>query len=451
MLPSSMKYEILTYGCQMNEADSGLMAAVLERAGWERAAAREDADLIVLNTCSVRERPEHKVYSLLGDLRRWKRSRRDAVLAVSGCMAQRASDDILTRAPHVDIVIGTRWFHRIAELAERALGGDRPIVELGLGEDPSTVRCSQTDAIVAAPLRAFVPIIRGCSNFCTYCVVPYVRGEETSRTPSEIEREVESLVSRGTREVTLLGQNVLAYGRDLPRPLTFDGLLSRLNTIEGLWRIRFTTCHPRDVSDELVEAIAELPRVCEHIHLPIQSGTDRLLREMSRGYTTEHYLKLVGQLRSRVTGIAITSDIMVGFPGETEQEFEDSLRLYERIQFDAAFTFAYSPRPGTAAATREDQVPRRSRLQRLARLIELQNGITVARNQREVGKEAEILVDGPAQRGEGLLAGRTRGNKQVVLLGEPQLVGSLVTVYLREAHLWGFRGETAPLPPAPVS
>lgn len=448
MPPSSMKYKILTYGCQMNEADSGLMAAILERAGWKQAAAREEADLIVLNTCSVRQRPEHKVYSLLGDLRRWKRSRPGALLAVSGCMAQRASDDILARAPHVDIVIGTRWFHRIAELADRALGGDRPIVELGLGEDPSKARCPEIDAIVAARLRAFVPIIRGCSNFCTYCVVPYVRGDETSRIPSEIEREVGSLVRRGTREVTLLGQNVLAYGRDLARPLTFDGLLSRLNSIEGLWRIRFTTCHPRDVSDELVEAMAELPRVCEHIHLPIQSGTDRLLREMNRGYTTEHYLGVVDGLRSRVAGIAITTDIMVGSPGETEQEFQDSLRLYERMQFDSAFTFAYSPRPGTAAAEREDQVPRRTRLERLARLIDLQNRITVARNQREIGEEAEILVDGPAQRGEGLLAGRTRGNKQVVFPGHHGLVGLLVTVRLREAHLWGFRGEVGGVPPA---
>jgi tRNA-2-methylthio-N6-dimethylallyladenosine synthase len=436
-----MKYAIVTYGCQMNSADSGLMAAVLDGSGWRPAESRDEADLIVLNTCSVRERPEHKAYSLLGELREWRRSRSAAVLAVSGCMAQRAGEHILARAPHVDIIIGTRHFHRIAELAARVSRGERPLVELGTDDDPSDWRCGAAAAVAAARLRAFVPVIRGCSNFCSYCIVPRVRGSEASRAAHDIEREIESLVSRGTREVTVLGQNVLAYGRDLPEGLTFAQLLERLEGIDGLWRIRFTTCHPRDVSDGVVRAIAGLSKVCEHIHLPIQAGTDRLLEEMNRGYTTEHYLDVVTQLRSRVPAIAISTDMMVGFPGETEEDFCRSLRLYERIRFDSAFTFAYSPRPGTAAAGRPDQVPRQTRLARLSRLIELQNQIAIEVNQRRVGEEVELLVDGTAHRGRGLLSGRTRTNKQTLFAGDTHLIGTLANVRLVKAHLWGFMGE----------
>jgi tRNA-2-methylthio-N6-dimethylallyladenosine synthase len=436
-----MKYSIITYGCQMNKADSDLMAALLDRRGWQPAETRDEANLVVLNTCSVRERPEHKVYSVLGELRRWKLSRPEAVLAVSGCMAQHAGEHILARAPHVDIVIGTHQFHHIAELAERAARGERPILDVATDQDPSGSRCREGEAVATAPLRAFVPVIRGCSSFCSYCIVPHVRGPEASRPPEDVEAEVRSLVRQGTREVTLLGQNVLAYGRDLAKGPTFDQLLARLENMSGLWRIRFTTCHPRDVTEDLVEAIARLSKVCEHIHLPIQAGTDRLLEEMNRGYTAEHYLDLVDRLRSRVPNIAISTDIMVGFPGETEQEFEESLQLYERIRFDSAFTFAYSPRPHTAAADRTDQIPRKARLERLGRLIERQNRITLEANQRQVGEEAELLVDGTAHHGEGLLSGRTRTNKQVLFSADAHLIGTLVTARLTQAHLWGFMGE----------
>jgi tRNA-2-methylthio-N6-dimethylallyladenosine synthase len=436
-----MKYCIITYGCQMNQADSDLMSALLHRAGWQWCAVPEEADLVLLNTCSVREKPEQKVYSRLGELRRWRRAGPHRVLAVAGCMAQREGERLLERAPHVDLVIGTRWFHRVGELAARVRSGERPIVSLDLNGDPSVARCEETRADAPAPLRAFVPVIRGCSNFCSYCIVPFVRGREASRPSGDIAQEVSDLVRRGTREVTLLGQNVLAYGKDLANVSTFAGLLRALADNGDLWRIRFTTCHPRDITSDLIAAMAELPPVCEHIHLPIQAGSDKLLREMNRGYTTARYLEIVAALRSRIPGIAITTDIMVGFPGETEEEFEESLRLYERIGFDAAFTFAYSPRPGTAAADRPDEVPRKIRLARLAQLIELQNRITVARNDIGVGEEAEVLVDGPASRGDGLLQGRTRANKQVILEADPRLTGSLVRVTLTHGHLWGFRGN----------
>jgi tRNA-2-methylthio-N6-dimethylallyladenosine synthase len=436
-----MKFSIATYGCQMNEADSDLMSGLLQRAGWEQASSRNDADLFIINTCSVRRKPEEKVYSLLGELRRWKLGKADRLIAVVGCMAQRLGERLARRAPYVDLIAGTRCFHQIEELVARARMHERPLVQLDMDGDPSVARAREDMQEMSAPLRAFVPVIRGCSNFCTYCIVPFVRGSEVSRPLADIEQEVRLLVERGTREVTLLGQNVLAYGRDLPAQTAFPDLLRRLADIPDLWRIRFTTCHPRDVSADLIDTIAEVPSVCEHIHLPIQAGTDSLLREMNRGYTTDRYLQTVEALRSRIPGIAITTDIMVGFPGETDEEFRESLRFYERVGFDAAFTFAYSPRSGTAAAERADQIPRTIRLARLQQLIALQNAITVARNQTAVGEEAEVLVDGPATRGEGLLAGRARTNKQVIFAGEPVLQSSVRRVVLTHAHLWGFRAD----------
>jgi len=433
-----MKYVITTFGCQMNQADSRLMAAVLDRAGWEECRTPQEADLLLINTCSVREKPEQKVRSLLGELRAEKQARPGTLLGVVGCMAQRQGERLLSRFPFVDFVLGTRSFHHLAEVVGRAQRGERRIVLTDLDDDPAAMRCELASG---ALLRAFVPIILGCTNFCSYCIVPYVRGEETSRPLDEIVREVERMVARGTREVTLLGQNVLAYGKDLRDGPTFAQLLERLNARGDLWRIRFTTCHPRDVGDDLIRAMADLPKVCEHIHLPIQAGTDRLLREMNRGYTVDQYRATVDKLRAGVPGLAITTDLMVGFPGETEEDFARSLELYQALRFDAAFTFAYSERPGTAAATRSDQVPRAIRVSRLNQLIAVQNRITCERNAAEVGRTVEVLVEGPAEKGERLLAGKARQNKQVVFPGEPKFTGTLVQVRLLEAELWGFRGE----------
>jgi len=447
-----VQYFIVTYGCQMNVADSGLMETLLRACGWAPSASLAEADLVILNTCSVREKPAQKVYGRLGELRAWKTSAPGRVVAVTGCMAQGEGTEIRRRAPHVDVVLGTRSFHHIVPAVERALAGDRPVVVTDLSDDPSPLRCDLAAEQAQGPLSAFVPIILGCSNWCSYCIVPSVRGRERSRPVSHVMAEVRSLAQRGTREVTLLGQNVLAYGRDLSDRPDFPYLLMVLADTEGLWRIRFTTCHPRDVDWRLIqrmrlsrqrEPAGEGPpysAVCEHIHLPIQAGTDKLLREMNRGYTTDGYRRVVEQLRAGIPGLAITTDIMVGFPGETEQDFESSLKVYEQIRFDAAFTFAYSPRPGTRAAQRDDQVPREVRLRRLQHLIALQNGITLERNQESVGSVAEVLVQGPAEKGEGLVAGRGRSNKLVVFPGERRLAGSLVRVKLTQAHLWGFHG-----------
>jgi tRNA-2-methylthio-N6-dimethylallyladenosine synthase len=442
-----VQYTILTYGCQMNEADSRLIAAVLDRAGWQESPGDARADLVVINTCSVREKPEQKVRSLLGTLRQRKRDRPALLIAVVGCMAQREGLRLARRSPHVDVVLGTRCSHRIVEALDRALAGERPVVITDLAADAAAVRCEvEESADQPAPLRAFVPVILGCTNFCAYCIVPFVRGRETSRPPEEIRREVESLVSRGTREVTLLGQNVLAYGRDLRARTTFSDLLAQLNDVPGLWRLRFTTCHPRDADWDLIDAIANLSHVCEHIHLPLQAGTDKLLSDMNRGYTVEDYQRVMERLRASVPGIAITTDIMVGFPGETDEDYEESLRLYARLRFDAAFTFAYSVRPGTRAADRPDQVPHEVKIARLNRLIQMQNRITRDINAAEVGRVVEVLVDGPAEKGEGLLAGKARSNKQVIFPGPLRFAGSLTPVRLTSSDLWGFRGLAPRLP-----
>lgn len=440
-----MRFHIITYGCQMNEADSRLMAGLLEQAGWRQAESLHDADLVVVNTCSVRDKPERKVWGLLGQLRLLKERRPSAVVVVAGCMAQRVGEELAAKAAHVDAVLGTRSFHRIVEAAALARAGERPIVLTDLADDPARDRC-QVAAVGAAPLCAYVPIILGCTNFCSYCIVPHVRGPEASRPADRIMEEVRVLAARGAREVTLLGQNVLAYGRDLGEATGFAELLAMLANIEGLWRLRFLTCHPRDVTPALARCMAEQANVCEHIHLPVQAGSDRLLREMNRGYTAAHYRATVAMLREHVPGLAITTDIMVGFPGETDKEFEESLRFYEEIGFDGAFTFAFSARPGTAAAVRADQVPGEVKIARLQRLIALQNRITVARNQAEVGRRVEVLVEGRAERGEGLLSGRTRHHKQVVFPGPAELIGSLVEVRLTTAHLWGFTAEAVAAP-----
>lgn len=433
------RYAILTYGCQMNEADSRLIAAVLEHAGWEECHSTQQADLIIINTCSVREKPEQKVRSLLGELRAEKEARPGLLLGVVGCMAQREGRRLISRSPYVDFVLGTRSFHHLLAVVARARQGARHLVLTDLADDPAALRCEVPSE---AQLRAFVPIILGCTNFCSYCIVPHVRGRETSRPLDQIVQEVEALVAQGTREVTLLGQNVCAYGKDLRDAPTFAQLLARLDAIDGLWRIRFTTSHPRDVDDALIQAMATLPKVCEHLHLPLQAGADRLLREMNRGYTVDQYRSLVARLRAAIPDLSLTTDLMVGFPGETEEDFAASLQLYAELRFDAAFTFAYSERPGTAAAARPDQVPRSLRRERLHRLIALQNRITLERNAALVGRTVEVLVEGPVEKGEGLLGGKTRQNQQVVFAGGPELIGTLIPVRLTESELWGFRGQS---------
>jgi len=438
-------YWIDTWGCQMNDADSAAVARLLEGCGYVRAASAKEADLILLNTCCVRAKPEEKVYSRLGELRALKRRRPETVIAVAGCMAQKEGDSLRRRAPHIDLILGTQRLHRLPALAQQAQGTGHAETDVLLSADPAGQAPSWLGStpIPDQPLKALVNVMQGCTNFCAYCIVPYVRGPERSRRAEEIVCEIEALTAGGCREVTLLGQNILAYGRDLSDGSDFVELLTMVNGIAGLQRIRFTTSHPRDVNDRVIEAVADLPKVCEHLHLPLQAGDDELLRRMNRGCTVEQYLGLADRLRERVPGVSLTTDLVVGFPGETEEQFERSLETYRRIRFDQAFTFAYSPREGTAAASLPGQLSRADKQSRLARLIALQNEISTAINREWVGRTVKVMVEGPSESNPDRLMGRARNNKVVILPKADLAPGALIEAHLTQGRLWGWEGEFA--------
>lgn len=442
------RYYIQTFGCQMNVADSERISDLLEASGYTPAEQLEDADLVLLNTCSVRDKPEHKVMSQLGRLRLLKQTNPELIIGVCGCMAQRDGLGLLKRAPFVDLVVGTANIHRIPDLVNE-LGGLSRRQIAALDEAPRGA--IENEAFSAlhpsgeGRLCAFVPIILGCDNFCTYCVVPYTRGRERSRPLDEVLLEAHTLVSSGTREITLLGQNVNAYhasetrADETPR-VDFADLLTALNGVEGLDRIRFTTSHPRDLSPKIIDAIAALKKVCEWVHLPVQAGDNEILRRMHRGYTAEEYRDLVGRIRRAIPGVSLTTDVMVGFPGETDEQFQNTYRFFEQMRFDGAFTFAFSARPGTKASEMPDQLQRSVKQARLMKLIELQTQLDVEINQSLVGRVEEVLVEGESEKGPDMYAGRTRTNKMVNFPGSPDLIGQLVQVRLEEAYLWGFTG-----------
>jgi tRNA-2-methylthio-N6-dimethylallyladenosine synthase len=426
---------IWTIGCQMNDDDSEQMARHLGAMGYELVDDCVQADLVILNTCAVRARPEHKVMSKLGELREMKLARPQMVIGVAGCMAQREGERLGKLAPYVDFVIGPRQVSRLPEILQAAESSAGTAYALDDAAVPRRVAPHQ------APLRAYVPVTYGCDNYCAYCVVPYVRGRETSRSASEIVAEVRDLVDRGTREVTLLGQNVNSYGRTLDTPVTFGSLLASLAGIRGLDRIRFMTSHPKDLSAELIDAVADLRPVCEHIHLPMQSGDDTVLRAMNRRYTHEHYFGLIEQIRARIPDCAITTDLIVGFPGESEAQYLNTLDVVRRVRFDHAFMFAYSERAGTAAAKLRDDVPKPEKLRRLNELIRIQNEITIEKNTADIGREHEVLVEGPSPLDPSRATGMTRRRRHMHFGADGgSLVGERVMVRAKEAFIWGYIG-----------
>lgn len=436
------KFFLKTMGCQMNDHDSEVIRGLLLSLGYAETEEVEEADLILYNTCCVRENPERKVYGHMAGYKRLKEAKPHLLIGICGCMTQQKEErqNILRELPHVDLMFGTHNIHRLPELLARAEGGERVVEvwdEAPYEEEGQDFR-ENLPVERSHRLKAFVNIIYGCTNFCTYCIVPYVRGKEHSRLPESILTEVEGLVEAGYKEVTLLGQNVNAYGKDLSIDTSFSQLLTELNAIEGLARIRFTTSHPRDLGPDLIDALAGLDKVCEHLHLPVQAGSSRVLRRMNRGYTREQYLDLVQKVRQAVPEIALTTDIIVGFPGETEGDFQETLSLVEEVRFDSAFTFIYSPREGTPAARFADQVPEEVKKERIYRLIELQNKISAEHIQGLVGTKQEVLVEGTDGQG---LVGRTRTNRQVHFAGSQELMGELVTVEITEAGTWTLRGR----------
>lgn len=410
---SKETFYIETYGCQMNVHDSEKMSALLENLGHSEVSSAEAADVVVINTCSIREKAEHKVYSALGKLKSLKKRNAAVVIVVAGCVAQQEKEKLLHRAPHLDLVLGTHSIGRLPKLLEEIRQSRKQTESTEFSADVESLHMS-------APLKgknqvcSYLTIMQGCSNFCSYCVVPFTRGREQSRKLAEIVEEARYLVERGVKEITLLGQNVNSYGKDLKNGTLFTDLLGELNQIPGLLRIRFTTSHPRDFSDDMAAAMADLESVCEHIHLPLQSGSDRILRAMNRGYTFGDYLGKLRRLREKIPNVAVTTDIIVGFPGETEADFEDTKRALQTIRFDQIFSFKFSPRPGTAAARLPDQVPEDIKAQRLAAAHAIQDKITLRYHQDAEGAIEEALVEG-IRNGTGQPFGRTRTNKIVNL------------------------------------
>ncbi|MEN6325497.1 MAG: tRNA (N6-isopentenyl adenosine(37)-C2)-methylthiotransferase MiaB [Syntrophomonas sp.] len=432
------KYHILTYGCQMNVRDSETIAGLLENAGYENAGI-EEADLIVFNTCSVRHSAENKVYGKLGEILALRRKTRPGMLiAFGGCMAQLPEVRQRLKKMGVDVVFGTHNVHELPELIDMSKASKKPVYQVW--EQEGTI-IEPLPSLRKPGFSAFVNIMYGCNNFCSYCIVPYTRGRERSRLPNDIIREIKELAAAGYREITLLGQNVNSYGRGLNEKVDFADLLMMVNNLEGIERVRFMTSHPKDVSNKLLYVLAEGGKLCEHIHVPLQSGSNRILERMNRGYTREHYLELVNRIREYIPGVAISSDLIVGFPGETEAEYLDTLDMVERIRFDAAFTFMYSARSGTRAALMEDQLSIDEKRQRLARLNKIQYQIATEINCTLEGRVEEVLVEGVSKTDQEKLSSRTRTNRIVNFSGQKDLIGKLINVKITKAGTFSLFGE----------
>lgn len=438
------RYYLRTYGCQMNENDSEKIAGMLESVGYSPADSPDDADLILLNTCCVRRNAEDKVYGRIGQLKRVKEQNPDLILAVCGCMVQQEAElaVIQNDYPYVDLVFGTHNLHRLPELLDQVQNGRRRVIE---------VWDSEGEIIEGLPTRrqpgfqAWMTVMYGCNNFCSYCIVPYVRGRERSRSKESILDEVRSLVGEGFCEFTLLGQNVNSYGKDLGEEYDFASLIRDVSRIAGVKRLRFTTSHPKDMSERLVDVIAAEGNICEHVHLPLQAGSDRVLRLMNRGYTRDDYLRLTDLIRERIPQAAITTDLIVGFPGETRSDFEDTLDMVRRVRFDSAFTFAFSPRTGTPAASMPDQVEHQERMDRLYELIQTQNAVSKERNSEMLDQVVELLVEGKSAKDSSRCRGRTRTNKIVTFDPQGDLsIGSSVWVRITRAKTWTLEGERVP-------
>jgi len=432
------KYYIFTYGCQMNVRDSETIAGLLEAMGYVEAASPEEADLILFNTCSVRHSAENKVYGKLGEIMSLKKKNPDILIAFGGCMAQLAEVRQKLKKQGVDVVFGTHNIHELPHLIQKVRESQLPVFKVWEreGQVIESLPSKRQNGI-----SAFVNIMYGCNNFCSYCIVPYTRGRERSRHFADIIKEVKELAANGYKEVTLLGQNVNSYGRGLDVKIDFADLLRKVNAVEGIERIRFTTSHPKDVSDKLIDTIAECSKVCEHIHMPLQAGSNTVLQRMNRSYTREHYLELVGKIRNKIPGIAITSDLIVGFPGETEEDFRQTLDMVEKVRFDAAFTFMYSPRSGTKAALFGDQVSLEEKKERLQRLNDVQYRIATEINESLAGTVQEVLAEGPSKTNKEKLTSRTRTNRIVIFSGPKTLIGKLINVKIVKARTFSLFGE----------
>ena len=431
-----------TYGCQQNEADSERIRGYLSQMGYGFTDQEEEAQIIVLNTCAIREHAEQRVLGNVGALVHTKRDNPAQLICVCGCMAQEqhVADKIKQSFRHVDLVFGPHVLWKFPEFIHTLLTSRGRIFQI---PDEAGSIAEGIPVVRQDKVKAWVSIMYGCNNFCSYCIVPYVRGRERSRKPEDILREVEELVRDGYKDITLLGQNVNSYGKDLEEPMDFADLLEQVNAVPGDFLIRFMTSHPKDATERLFDTMARCEKVAPVIHLPVQAGNDRVLAAMNRGYTYDSYLAKVKALRARIPDIVLTSDVIVGFPGETTEEFEDTLRLVREVEYDALFTFLYSPRKGTPAARLDDPMPMEEKKANFQRLVDAQNEISHRKHQAYVGKVVRCLVDGESGDPRNNLSARTAGNRLVHLSGDPALVGRYVDLRITDATTWALFGELA--------
>lgn len=434
----NQRYFTLTYGCQMNVFDSEVLSGHLEEMGFIPAENEEEADVLVINTCAVRKKAEEKVLSRLGKLRFLKEQKPTMMIVLWGCMVQQENiaKRIRERYGFVDLIGGTHSLGRFPELLEKARVSRKVVVDIDTVGERENLPIRRGHSF-----KAWVPISHGCNNYCTYCIVPYVRGPERSRPPQNIIEEVKNLATDGYKEITLLGQNVNSYGKDLKEKVDFADLLKRLDSLDGLVHIRYMTSHPRDFNEKIIRVIQEGKKICEHFHLPIQSGSNKVLKLMNRGYSREYYLELIGKIKAIMDSFSITSDIIVGFPGEEEKDFEETIELMKEAEFDSAYTFIYSPREGTEALKMDGQIEPEVKKNRILTLNEIQSKISLEKNRKLLETEQEVLVEGRSKTNPEKYTGRTRTNKIVHFSSNENLLGMLVNVKIIEAKSWTLTGE----------
>ena len=431
------RYKILVYGCQMNIADAERMEGQLQAAGYARTEETADADIILINTCCVRETAEDKVYGKIGEIKKVKEKNPNLIFGIAGCMAQKEGDNLMRRAPHIDFVLGTGKVQELARIIGEIQAEHSTVVDVALSDSEIA---ENLPVARGGKFSAWVPIMYGCNNYCTYCIVPYVRGRERSRAPEEVVAEVRRAVAEGCREVTLLGQNVNSYGKD-HKAADFADLLRMVDEVEGIRRVRFMTSHPKDISDKLIDTIKSGTHICEHIHLPVQYGSSRILKAMNRGYTVEKYRERALRVREALPDASLTTDLIVGFPGETEEDFAEMLAFLREMRYDSAYTFLYSKRSGTPAATMESQVPDDVKHARLSLLMEEQNTISREINDRLLGTQLEVMVEGASKNDPAVWSGRTRTNKIVLFPHGTEQEGDFVQVRITQPQTWVLKGE----------
>lgn len=431
---------VQTFGCAQNENDSEKLKGMLLSMGYELGNEPEKSDLILYNTCAVRAGAEDRVFGNLGALKHLKRKKEDLLIGICGCMIQEEQvvERLKSKYKHVDMVFGTHTLHKFPQILYETLEQQHRVIAV---EDSDGYLVEGIPQKREDPYKAGVSIMYGCNNFCSYCIVPYVRGRERSRDKEDILRECAQLAQDGYREITLLGQNVNSYGNDLDSGIDFADLLGEINRIEGIKRIKFMTSHPKDISDKLIETMAECENVCEYLHLPFQAGNNRVLQRMNRKYTKEHYLSIIDKVKKAMPNITLTSDVIVGFPGETNEEFLDTLDVIRQVEFDSLYTFIFSPREGTPAAKMEDVLSREEKQKNFQTLVDLQNQISKKKNDAYVGKTVAILVDGISKNNPEMMAGRTEGNKIVNFEAKTAKPGQIVPVKITKAQTWALIGE----------